>query len=403
MRVEARRAGSKNSSSRNRALQALPAWLLPAVAGAVLGLVLGLVYAWQISPVRFTNAHPGQLSPGGQSQWLNMAADSFSLNQDVQLAQTRLQPQFFEGEGLAALFGEEIVSAQQAGDVTREQRLQALAQALGVAPGSTASGGSAAPTPQGEGSNRLGTLLMLCGGGMLVLILMGLAAIGVTRMRQAQAGNFRGSGQRASNEPRAAKGDQKTGSIAAIPARTQDDDEDDERDAALDEEAAEAQDEPVREVEFSPPEAGPSRYSPAIDEFVTRYNYGDDGYDMSFSIETAQTEFLGECGVGISDTLNDGSPQQVSAFEVWLFDKDDIRTVTKVLLSEYAWNNEELRSRLTPKGELILAKEGDTIDLETKSLRVRARIREVEYGDNGPADSAYFERLVVELTPQQKG
>jgi hypothetical protein len=34
---------------------------------------------------------------------------------------------------------------------------------------------------------------------------------------------------------------------------------------------------------------------------------------------------------------------------------------------------------------------------------VRARIREVEYGNNGPADSAYFERLVVELTPQQKG
>jgi hypothetical protein len=77
--------------------------------------------------------------------------------------------------------------------------------------------------------------------------------------------------------------------------------------------------------------------------------------------------------------------------------------VTKVLLSEYAWNSEELRSRLTPKGELILAREGDTIDLETKSLRVRARIREVEYGNNGPADSAYFERLVVELTPQQKG
>jgi hypothetical protein len=393
MRLEARRAGGKGGS--------LPGWLLPLITG-ILGLALGLTYAWVISPVQYTNAHPGQLSPGAQEEWITMTADSYSLNQDLGLAQRRLQAQFFAPDELAALLGQEIVTAQQSGDLAAEQRLQALAQALAVQPGSPAGqSDAAAPVPQGETSNRLGSLLMLCGGGLLALLLLGVVAIAFTRIQQARAGGFRGGGQRPASPARASKGEK-----ASAPARevANDADADEALDRFMDEpEDEDEAEEPAREVQFVPLETGPARYSPALGEFVTRYNYGDDGYDMSFSIETSQTEFLGECGVGISDTLNDGSPQQVSAFEIWLFDKDDIRTVTKVLLSEYAWNSEELRSRLTPKGELILAREGDTIDLETKSLRVRARIREVEYGNNGPADSAYFERLVVELTPQQKG
>jgi hypothetical protein len=44
----------------------------------------------------------------------------------------------------------------------------------------------------------------------------------------------------------------------------------------------------------------------------------------------------GECGVGISETIGVGDPKKVTAFEVWLFDKNDIQTVTKVLMSAHA-------------------------------------------------------------------
>ncbi len=88
---------------------------------------------------------------------------------------------------------------------------------------------------------------------------------------------------------------------------------------------------------------------------MTTYDLGHDTYDESFSIETPMGEFLGECGVGISETLGAGEPAKVTAFEVWLFDKSDIRTVTKVLMSPYAYNDSALRTRLAPKGDPVLA------------------------------------------------
>ncbi|MCE1255772.1 MAG: hypothetical protein LWX83_19755, partial [Anaerolineae bacterium] len=74
-----------------------------------------------------------------------------------------------------------------------------------------------------------------------------------------------------------------------------------------------------------------------IAQFMTTYTLGDDLYDDSFSIDSPNGEFLGECGVGVSDTIGVGDPKKVSAFEVWLFDKNDIQTVTKVLMSEHAY------------------------------------------------------------------
>ena len=82
---------------------------------------------------------------------------------------------------------------------------------------------------------------------------------------------------------------------------------------------------------------------------MTTYMAGDDLYDDSFSIDSPSGEFLGECGVGISDTIGVGDPKKVTAFEVWLFDKNDIQTVTKVLMSEHAFNDAAIRQRLAPR------------------------------------------------------
>ncbi len=78
-----------------------------------------------------------------------------------------------------------------------------------------------------------------------------------------------------------------------------------------------------------------------------------DNFDESFAIETEDNEWLGECGMGISESLDDGTPRRVTAFEVWLFDKPNTLTVTKVLMSDYANNNEALRNKLaSPVGNL---------------------------------------------------
>ena len=101
--------------------------------------------------------------------------------------------------------------------------------------------------------------------------------------------------------------------------------------------------------------------------------------------------------MGISETLGVGAPSKVTAFEIWLFDKNDIRTVTKVLMSDYAFHDEALRTKLAPKGEPVLAEEGKDIILETRMLRVRARLIEAKYGVGNLPPNSFFERLTVEL------
>jgi hypothetical protein len=132
-------------------------------------------------------------------------------------------------------------------------------------------------------------------------------------------------------------------------------------------------------------------------QFPTTYALGDDHFDPSFSIELENGEFMGECGVGISETLGVGTPSKVTAFEVWLFDKSDIRTVTKVVMSEYAFGDEALRAKLAPKGEPMLAQDGAEVMLETKTLRVRARVVEAEYGIGNLPQNSFFERLSIDL------
>ncbi|MDQ4075406.1 MAG: hypothetical protein M3220_04075 [Chloroflexota bacterium] len=397
----------------------IPGWVL-ALVGLVIGLALGLAYAWLIDPIEYTNANPGDLAPGGKSAWVQMVADSYALTDDAQEVQRRLQ--FFEPDELQLLLGNLLVSAEQAGDLPRVQRLRQLADLADTEP---VVAPEPAPEPVAEGS-PIGSLLMACGVGLLALVLFGAIAVVVTRLRQDRAAGARqvrpvtargrvGAGlppvMESSEEAepsRFTRGPESVeeGGALIVDAPEEEEELDDREPEDLFSETAiplaEVAEEPARRVGFAEPEETPAQYSPALAEFVTRYNYGDDGYDISFPIETAQTEFLGETGVGISEVLNDGSPQQVTAFEVWLFDKDDIRTVTKVLLSDYAWDDEELRSRLAPKGELVQVEEGNTIDLETKSLRVRARIREADYGKNGAGPYSYFDRFVVELTAQQK-
>ena len=132
-------------------------------------------------------------------------------------------------------------------------------------------------------------------------------------------------------------------------------------------------------------------------QFVTSYALGDDYYDQSFSIETPLGEFLGECGVGISEAIGVDEPKKVTAFEVWLFDKNDIRTVTKVLMTEHCFDDDALRAKLAPKGEAVLGQEQAVIGLETASLRIRAKVIEMQYGEGELPDNSFVSRLTIEL------
>jgi hypothetical protein len=164
---------------------------------------------------------------------------------------------------------------------------------------------------------------------------------------------------------------------------------------------------PAREGERRTPlvPSPPATTTPGgLGRFVPSYTLGNDNYDTSYSLETARGEFLGECGMGISETIGEGKPDKVVAFDLWLFDKADVRTVTQILMSEYAFKDQTLRTKLGTKGEAVLVEKGKTLRLETASLRVDAQISELVYATNGSyPPNSHFQKLIVEIVPSNKG
>jgi hypothetical protein len=427
MRAEAARRGSGGRT------QGMPAWLLPVILLFV-GIVLGLVYGWVIDPVTVTGAYPSDLRQDWKQAWVAMTAQSLAINNDEALARQRLSTLLDEQpEELNTMLAGLIAAAPS--DVERTQ-LQRLATLVGTQPPTT-EGPTTLPTPAtGEAPAEGGSWLSTCLISLLVLGLIAVAAVAFTRMQRGG-----GASTTTARRPRggATTGTPKTGATPATqrrapPALPAEPDEAEDLGGGMAEEDDEFADftldlgqdqadeaEAFREIDFgeptreAPPPVAPTTRPPAppsqprppaavLDQFVARYNLGDTDYDVNFVIETPKAEFLGECGVAISEALDNGDPQRATALEVWLFDKDDIRTITKVMLSDYASQDEGIRGRLAPKGELVVMREGDVTELETASLRVQIKMREVAYGWEGEyPERSYFERVVLELTPMQKG
>jgi hypothetical protein len=136
-------------------------------------------------------------------------------------------------------------------------------------------------------------------------------------------------------------------------------------------------------------------------QFTTTYSEGDDLYDDSFSIYTS-SELIGECGVGIAETASN-DPKKVWAFEVWLLDKKNDQTITKVLMSEFVFNNPAIRQRLASKGEPVLIEPGQHVLLETADLQLEVRVEDMKYGQSDPLPkNSFFEKLTLGLSAWPK-
>jgi hypothetical protein len=164
------------------------------------------------------------------------------------------------------------------------------------------------------------------------------------------------------------------------------------------------------------PERWPDEATLPLAQFATTYAHGDDHYDLSFTIEAARGEFLGECGVGISATRDrsgdaaapawleslaapeTGRPHQaVTALEVWLFDKNDINTMTKVLRAAQGFYQAAQRSQRDRVSEVLVIRPDQKIVLETKALRLRAHVMSVEYQTDGTGSASVFKQVSLKL------
>lgn len=337
-------------------------WIGPLI-GLLVGLALGLLIGWVIAPVSWTPNADDILA----------VADSYSVNNDPVLARARLKN--LSRADQERLIKQLVQDLTTRGRTREVERLTNLARALDLSiapvavttPGVGTSVPPATPrpttTPSPQGDNPLATILLI----VLVLVLIAaIIAIFVLRILPRL---------RARRERKAAPATTAPKVTPTTPLE--------------------------QRLPMTPPP--PTTAPGGLGRFVPSYTLGNDNYDTSYSLETPRGEFLGECGMGISETIGEGKPDKVVAFDVWLFDKGDVRTVTQILASDYAYKDQTIRTKLSQKGEVILAEKDKMLHLETASLRIDARIVELIYATtpNLPPNS-HFQKLVVEIVPSLK-
>ena len=169
---------------------------------------------------------------------------------------------------------------------------------------------------------------------------------------------------------------------------------------AVEEPEAELPEEPA-EPEAADNEDEPDQQNDILIHYQSTYRVGNDMYDEVFSIDQGDT-FRGECGIGIGETLNNTEPKAVTAFEVWLFDKDDIHTATWYLLSDFALSNDGILDRLQQHGKCERIKPGGVYVLETETLEVEIRVLELEYGSEMEEKNSYFSNVTFDVVARSK-
>lgn len=342
--------------------------LVTGIIGLVLGLIIGLpVLGWGLWPVKWKDADASYLRQDLKNQYLCMIVDSYKVNKDANLAKARV-----DSLGVDLVSNPFLFDTLQAGGCnysSSDEVVMSLKSALLAAQPSTGmptTVGTTVPLPTqvattpAKGKNSVLLLTLLCA----VFLIIGVALVYIFFIRN-----------RRTNKD-------------TVPAPLED-----EGDEYYEEPELETVSKyPVKAPPVTLPEEGP------VAHFMTTYVIGDDLYDDSFSIDAPNGTFLGECGVGISDTIGVGDPKKVTAFEVWLFDKNDIQTVTKVLMSSHAMNDTGIRQRLAMKGEPIQVEPGQQILLETATLQLEARVVEMVYGQGALPSGSFFERLTLEMS-----
>ena len=333
------------------------------IVAVIAGIALGLLYAWVIQPVQFVDGDISQLREDLKADYLRMAIDSYSVNSDAELAIQRYESLGENKEEILSDVGESPGEVSPS-DLQKFQALVAVESPSGVlvvvttetneGPASTEpTAVSVEPTPSAtEPTTASQYILPLCLGTLGLGALLGVALV-LKRRIESRENDF-------------------------------------DTDFTPDPEGA------VQDIGFEAEMEIPS--DEPLATFRTTYTIGDDLYDDSFSVESpASGDFLGECGVGIAEAIGVGDPKKVSAFEVWLFDKNDIQTVTKIIMSNYTFNDEETRNQLAAKGDPVAAEGGEVVELETASLRVEARIVDISYGEGALPKESFFERMTIEL------
>ena len=319
------------------------------IVGTVIGLI---ILGWWLWPVKWIDSSPMQLQIDYKRDYLCMTIDSYIRNQDEELLNMRWKGLGNTAPEMLKMLTPALCRFKSTEEIENFKTIKGIAEPL------IESANEVKPTNEDETNTKTSYLpialffviIITVGGGFAYFLLR----------RGKLEGVYTGKSEKRKQTKK------KTG--------------------------AEISEAPKVQAEEEPPLA----------QFMTTYRLSDDLYDESFSIDSPTGEFLGECGVGIAETIGVGEPKKVTALEIWLFDKNDIQTITKVLMSEHAFNDQTIKQRLTSKGEVILVKPGQRFIVETATLQMEARVIDMIYGRGPLPENSFFSRLTLEISVWNK-
>jgi hypothetical protein len=361
------------------------------VGAFVAGLLIGwFLFGWLLFPVTYPEVPLSEVRTVDQGVYLQSVAQAYQTDPNQALAVQRLQLLGTQAE-VEELMGNFAREAQKKGDIAAANQIYALATALGMNAGLPLV--QATPAVPQTTVIAVPTVQPATGTGTTSSLLPALLGIGILG-----AGIALALWLLTRRKPTPAPlGAEDYPDSEAFPAYRE----------------GEFSPEPIREREVVDSSMATTRQATAapvpasyrsglvLQEFTATFIPGDASYDETFSIDAPGGGYLGECGMTFSEMLN-GDPNRIPAVEVWLFDKSDIRTVTKVLMSDYAYGNPGLREKLAPRGDAILARPGQGFVLDAQTLRLEGEIDDLDYLEaEGPARSAFRELTVTMRVSRQ--
>lgn len=372
------------------------------LAGVIIGLVLGLIVGWVLWPVSWTNASSANLRPEMQQTVMSNAILSYTLTNDQGKAL-----QVYQDFGSQAATVLDAVRSNPG--LLNTEQISRFAAAVSAPAASTnplpatntTAGVNANPLPiskKNTGTLGLVLLAILVGGAVAVywFFFRGHDAKvnpQMSMVTKASPANLQQSTKPTPGPLKPAMTSQSGSQQRRIEV------------PAVMNQANQAAGQVIKEAPVTVPAVTHPVMVPSgkpIAQFLTTYMYGDDLYDESFIFDASNGAFLGECGVSFSDIVGTGEPKKISAFEIWLFDKNDVQTVTNVLMCQHAFNDLFMRENLEKKGDSVLAEVEKHFAIETASLVLEGHVVDLTYGELLQTPQSYFQRITLELAVYEK-
>jgi hypothetical protein len=315
------------------------------------GLIIGLVWAYAVSPVVFTGANPNRLNQAAQDQWIKMVAGNYARGfYGQEQALDLLSRVDAPVTSIERMLGDDSLGFSD---------LEALQRLLGVARGTEGT-----PTPKSPG--LIGELLS----GWLVPLLLVVVLFPILTLiwRLLIYPNFVATAVMRWQEMRDPALRAKNDAARADLKRLQEQKQELER----------MKKETVADVELGEP----------IVQVLKVYSKGR-AFDESDEIEDGD-DFLGQIGAVIPDSLN-GDPM---AIEVWLFDMFAAgeQNYKRLFVTPKAASDPAIAARLQSDPDVNLAQAspaqtGAKLVIDSEKLRVQAELINAELGDDGRLNS----------------